>query len=166
MEHEMSKSSNGNVSKTAWEKAAEDFNAGKTGQAWFYQGDDLSLILKGHCIEAASLSDDSMATLVLDGDLMVQVYAGGYLADTSVRLSRVARRTGEITAVGQAVFEDEGRRRPQVFAWTTDEYGPEELEILFEAFDVDGRAVNTGRMFFGVAFRSPSAAAHAVGADR
>lgn len=163
----MSKRSNGNVSKTAWEKAAEDFNAGKVGQAWFYQGDDLSLILKGHRIESASLSDDSMATLVLDGGLMVQVYAGGYLADTRVRMGRVSVSSGEIIEVGASTVEmPGGGNLTQVFAHTPDGEGWMKNELLFEVFDVDGDRPSSGRMFFGVAFRSPSVAAHAVGADR
>lgn len=159
-------SSSSGTGKSSWEKTAEDFNAGKVSQAWFYAGDDLDLILKGRRIESASLSDGSMATIVFDGGLMVQVYAGGYLADTSVRMGRLSSRSGEITATGAVQFErGGGLRRMQVFAWTTDEYGSEELEALFEVCDVEGGA-RGGRMFFGVAFCYPSASEHAVGVDR
>lgn len=164
----MSKSSSktAGAGKSAWEKAAEDFKAGKVSQAWFYQGDDLSLILKGHRIESASLSDDSMATIVLDGGLMVQVYAGGYLADTSVRLGRISVSSDEIIEVDESrVAMSGGGLLTQVYAHVPGEDSWMD-ELLFEVLDVDGGRPSGGRMFFGVAFRAPSASEHAVGADR
>ena len=152
-----------------WEQTAENFNAGKVGQVWFYGDDDLSLILKGHRIEAATLTTDSMVTFVMDNNLLVQVYAGCGLADTNVLLDRINRRSGDIMSVGTAsMVTDSGRHRTQLFAWTNDEYGSETLEVLFEAFEVskpESRSADRD-MFFGVAFRAPSASEHMIGADR
>ena len=150
-----------------WSQSAKNFNDGKVGQVWFYQGDDLNEVLKGHRIEAATLVNDTLVTFILDGDLMVQVYAGRWMADVSVRLTSINRRSGEVMSVGQVLFEESGgRRRRRVFAWTTDEYGSEDLEALFEAYDVAKPESPGADMFFGVAFRSPSVSAHAIGADR
>nr|DAK24384.1 MAG TPA: hypothetical protein [Caudoviricetes sp.] len=152
-----------------WEQTAENFNVGKVGQVWFYGDDDLNLILKGHRIEAATLTYDSMLTFVMDDNLLVQFYAGCGLADANVRLDRVSHRSGEIMSVGTvSTVTDSGRRRTQLFAWTNDEYGSETLEVLFEAFEVsksESRSADRG-MFFGVAFRAPSASEHMIGADR
>lgn len=157
------------MSKEIWRQAAENFNAGKTGQVWFYGDDDLNLILKGHRIEAAMLTYDSMVTFVMDDNLLVQFYAGCGLSDTNVRLDRVSHRSGEIMSVGTVSTETgHGSRRTQLFAWTNDEYGSEPLEVLFEAFEVskpETRAADRD-MFFGVAFRAPSATDHMIGEDR
>lgn len=157
------------MSKEIWKQTAENFNAGKVGQVWFYGDDDLGLILKGHRIEAATLTYDSMVTFVMDDNLLVQFYAGCGLADTNVRLDQINRRSGEIMSVGTvSTVTDSGRRRTQLFAWTNDEYGSETLEVLFEAFEVsksESRSADRD-MFFGVAFRSPSVTAHRLGADR
>ena len=150
-----------------WSQSAKNFNDGKVGQVWFYQGDDLNEVLKGHRIEAATLVNDTMVTFVMTEDVMVQFYAGCGLADVNVRLTSINRRSGEILSVGQVLFEEsDGRRRRQVFAWTTDEYGSEDLEVLFEAYDVNKPTSSGADMFFGVAFCSPSVSAHAIGADR
>lgn len=157
------------MSKEIWEQTAENFNAGKVGQVWFYRGDDLNLILKGHRIEAATLVNDTMVTFVMDDNLMVQFYAGCGLADTNVRLDQINRRSGEIMSVGTvSAVTDSGRRRTQLVAWANDEYGLETLEVLFEAFEVsepESKAADRD-MFFGVAFRAPSATDHVIGADR
>ena len=155
------------MSKEIWSQSAKNFNDGKVGQVWFYQGDDLNEVMKGHRIEAATLVNDTMVAFVMTEDVMVQFYAGCGLADVNVRLTSINRRSGEILSVGQVLFEEAGgRRRRQVFAWTTDEYGSEDLEVLFEAYDVAKPEASGADMFFGVAFRSPSVSAHAIGADR
>lgn len=155
------------MSKEIWEQTAENFNAGKVGQVWFYQGDDLNLILKGHRIEAATLVNDTMVTFVLTEDVMVQIYAGCGLADVNTRLTSINRRSGEVLSAGEVNYDcSNGRRRRQVFAWTTDEYGSEDLEVLFEAYDVQKPTSPGADMFFGVAFRSPSVTDHMIGADR
>lgn len=153
--------------RSKWARVAGDFSAGKVDQAWFYMGDDMNPILEGHRIESASMIGDSMVTFVMSENLMVQVYAGSGIADTGVALSDIASRSGEIEGCGYVTgVAPDGRRLTSFLAQTSDEYGSEDVEVLFKASDVGARSSASGRMFFGVAFRAPSVAAHAVGADR
>lgn len=157
------------MSKEIWSQSAKNFNDGKVGQVWFYQSDDLNEVMKGHRIEAATLVNDTMVTFVMTEDVMVQFYAGCGLSDTNVRLDRVCHLSGEIMSVVAVSTEtSKGRRRTQLCAWTTDEHDLETPEVLFEAFEVSKpeSKADDRDMFFGVAFRAPSATDHMIGADR